>query len=357
LIGNEDCGQMSAWYVFGALGFYPVCPGSTEYVIGRPVFDSAVVALENEKKLIITAASPQFNYVQSLALNNKPTFRSAIEHSELISGGTLSFTLREKADSSGKFGKAVFDRPQVKTNMISFLPAPLIQAESRSFYKEQVISLSYPSAKKFKQVYTTDGKEPTKNSKVYSTPFKIDSTRVIKTKLYTDLDSSATSEAKFFKRPNNWKINIASKYNKQYTAGGDDGIIDGIYGDINWRKGEWQGYQYQDFEAVIDLTEVKDISSVMVNCLQDTRSWIIFPKKINIFISTDNKIFKAFAAAENTISAKDYTVQLKKFVAGAQVPKKARYVKIVAENFGKLPEWHEGKGDGAFIFIDEIEIK
>ena len=59
------------------------------------------------------------------------------------------------------------------------------------------------------------------------------------------------------KKPNNYSINIKSKYNPQYHAGGPEGLLDGILGTENWRKGDWQGYQSQDFEAVVDLQEVK----------------------------------------------------------------------------------------------------
>jgi hypothetical protein len=237
-----------------------------------------------------------------------------------------------------------------------FLPAPFVNAPSKSFYGSQQISLSYPG-RRFKQVYTIDGSEPTKNSKVYNGPFKVDTTCVVKTKLYSDKDSSATTEAKFVERPNNWKIVIKSKYNKQFTAGGDEGIIDGIYGDENWRKGEWQGYQYQDFETVIDLREEKEISSVAINCLQDTRSWIILPKKITVLTSLDNKIFVPFTSITNEVSPQDYKIQIRKFITMPGKIQKAKYVKVIAENFGKLPDWHDGRGDGAFIFIDEIEIK
>jgi hypothetical protein len=289
-------------------------------------------------------------------MNGGSYLKSFLLHTDIINGGNLDFTLREKPDSVNIFGKSAFNRPQLKTNIEPFLPAPFVNAPSKSFFGSQQISLSYPG-RRFKQVYTVDGTEPLRSSKEYKGPFKIDTTCVVKTKLYSEKDSSATTEAKFVERPNNWKITIKSKYNKQYTAGGDEGIIDGIYGEENWRKGEWQGYQYQDFEAVIDMGEEKNISHFSLSCLQDTRSWIIVPKKVNVFLSSDNKNFTPFTSIPGSIDPKDYKIQIIKFVNDSGGPKKARYVKIVAENFGKLPEWHEGKGDGAFIFIDEIEIK
>lgn len=69
--------------------------------------------------------------------------------------------------------------------------------------------------------------------------------------------SSDTISATFFRKPNIYTIDIKSNYNPQYHAGGNDGLLDGINGTTNWRKGDWQGYQSQDFEAIVDLQSEK----------------------------------------------------------------------------------------------------
>ena len=127
---------------------------------------------------------------------------------------------------------------------------------------------------------------------------------------------------------------------------------------MDWRKGGWQGYQAQDFEAIIDMKEVKQFSEISANFLQDTRSWILFPTKVKFYISNDNINFTLVETIENNIAANDYTIQTQKLkVKNQNENTSARYIKVKATNFGKLPEWHAGKGDDAFIFIDEIEIK
>jgi hypothetical protein len=157
--------------------------------------------------------------------------------------------------------------------------------------------------------------------------------------------------------PHNWKLSLNSKYTPQYNAGGDEGIIDGIYGNENWRKGEWQGYQGQDFECIIDLGATKNISEFSSNYLQDTRAWIIFPAETEYLVSMDGKKFISAGKVMNTIPADDYKTQLKNFELHLPKTVKARYVKVVAKNFGKLPEWHQGAGGDAYIFIDEIDVK
>ncbi len=93
--GNDDCGQMSAWYLFSALGFYPVAPGSDRYALGSPVVKSATLKLENGKTLTIRAEgqSDRNVYVKSVTVNGKPLDRHYLTHSEIISGGTIVFQM------------------------------------------------------------------------------------------------------------------------------------------------------------------------------------------------------------------------------------------------------------------------
>ncbi len=95
LCGDEDTGQMSAWYVFSALGFYPVCPGDPNYVIGSPVFNKAIIRLENGKTFTIVARDngPQEYYIQSAELNGKPFDKTYISQKQIEAGGELSFQM------------------------------------------------------------------------------------------------------------------------------------------------------------------------------------------------------------------------------------------------------------------------
>ena len=91
--GDEDNGQTSAWYVFSALGFYPVCPGSGEYAIGTPYFRKATLHLAGQKDLVITATAPSFPYIQRMTFNGTPYDRNYLRHEDLLRGGTITFEL------------------------------------------------------------------------------------------------------------------------------------------------------------------------------------------------------------------------------------------------------------------------
>lgn len=97
--GNDDCGQMSAWYIFSSLGFYPVCPGSDQYILGSPAVKQATLQLENGKTFTIEAPgqSDKNMYVQRVTLNGQPLKTNSISHGDIMQGGTLVFYMGAKA--------------------------------------------------------------------------------------------------------------------------------------------------------------------------------------------------------------------------------------------------------------------
>jgi predicted alpha-1,2-mannosidase len=112
LSGNEDCGQMSAWYVFSAMGIYPVNPAAGVYVFGSPIVDEATIALPGDKSFTIVARnnSPDNIYIQSAELNGKPYGKSFITHPDIVAGGELTFVMGPEPNKA--FGSAPADRPR-----------------------------------------------------------------------------------------------------------------------------------------------------------------------------------------------------------------------------------------------------
>jgi len=97
--GNDDCGQMSAWYIFTSLGFYPVCPGADQYALGSPAVAHAILQLENGKTFTIDAKdqSDKNVYVQKVLLNGKQLTTPFISHADILNGGQLTFYMGPKA--------------------------------------------------------------------------------------------------------------------------------------------------------------------------------------------------------------------------------------------------------------------
>ena len=117
--GDEDNGQTSAWYVFSAMGFYPVCPGNNQYVLGTPYFDKMTLHLENGKTMTITAKgnSDETRYVNSMTLNGVPYNHNFLNHTDLMNGGNIEFTM--SATPNKQRGTLAEDAPYSFTNELA----------------------------------------------------------------------------------------------------------------------------------------------------------------------------------------------------------------------------------------------
>ncbi len=351
LSGNEDCGQMSAWYVLSALGFYPVTPGTNQYVIGTPLFKKAVIHLENKKNFTIIAnnISNDNFYIQSASLNNKAYLKSYLQHETIMNGGKLSFTMGNKAANFGNI-----DYPSTSITDEQVILNPIIDAKAMSF-KETIEINMYSNQPNTNIFYTADGTVPTSFSEKFSSPIIISKSCVVKAlAVNTKGEKSLITTASFIKRPNNFSVFQNTAYLHSYNGGGNEALIDGIRGDLNWRKGNWQGYQNNNVDAVIDLKKIKTITSIKTTFLQDVGAWIVMPKTVSYEISEDGKIFTEAFTRSNILQVEDEKTQIKTIISNLNA--RARFVKIKALQYGKLPAWHAGAGGDTIIFIDEIEI-
>jgi predicted alpha-1,2-mannosidase len=355
LIGNEDCGQMSAWYVMSALGFYPVTPGDPTYAIGTPLFKEARIRLENGKTFTIQApgVSAKNKYLRSVNVNGRSLDRAFLSHKDVMDGGVMEFDVTDKPDKDAmayplKHGDVLRERD-------SFVAVPLIDADKRTF--RDPIKFGIRSLTRDTRIFfTLDGSEPTDRSRLFDSVVGIVATTNVKAIAINDQgDKSKTVDATFYRMPNDWTVSIDSKYNRQYTGGGDEGLIDGIRGTTNFASGEWQGYQGQDLVATIDLKQETEIKSVGGGFLQNAKSWIWMPTHIEFEVSDDNVTFRKVADIKTDISTNDMEPKVRDY-RQAISPVKARYVRIRAFKLGKIPSWHPGAGSDAFIFVDEIFI-
>ena len=134
--GNDDCGQMSAWYIFSAMGFYPVCPGSDQYVLGAPYLPYMKVTLENGRTLEIRAphVSDKNRYVRSVRLNGKPFSHLYITHDQLMGGGVLEFEMSAKPNK--RRGLAAADKPYSLTDELLSASASIARRMSTELTEE-----------------------------------------------------------------------------------------------------------------------------------------------------------------------------------------------------------------------------
>ncbi|MEN8226741.1 MAG: GH92 family glycosyl hydrolase [Bacteroidota bacterium] len=184
LEGNEDCGQMSAWYILSSMGFYPVNPGDANYIIGTPLFERVTVHLENGKQFVIKAnhVSDKNSYIQSATLNGLPHSKSWFTHDDITSGSELVFEMGPAPNKS--WGTSGEERPFTR----KFKPAvamPYILHKENNFLDRTEITLQCESEDAL-IYYTLDGSEPTKKSTRYRAPFELNHTTLVKFRAFKE---------------------------------------------------------------------------------------------------------------------------------------------------------------------------
>ncbi len=185
IAGNEDCGQMSAWYVMSAMGIYAVTPGMDYYVIGSPLFDKVTINLENGNKFEIVAHNNNEKnlYIQSASLNESPYSKSYLKHEDIMKGGKLVFEMGDKPNKER--GSKKDDRPYSPEKKFKYAQATKIEFSDILFLDSRTVILSgtEPGAKIH---YTVDGSEPTEKSALYTKPIIIAKPTVLKVKSFVD---------------------------------------------------------------------------------------------------------------------------------------------------------------------------
>lgn len=512
LIGNEDCGQMSAWYVMSSMGLYPVCPGSNVYATGIPQFYEVEIAREGKSGFLITRgeinrkeeragprmypdevreagkkievdairgegqpgrngaisvkpvalkkpwAAHQMERAKASELPALPTLKDlkgtpaaraaalkelqdqrelelrsmrkvyaaaelTVTHQQLMQSDGLVFSEVDSADRDKLILKTA-----KQTVPTSFVSVPVIEG-ARTFKDSLVIRVSVAKGtkgileirvsnrervaldKKGKPVKQAKGKGVGKSAIVSALVVKpgtmetitaeadgakpyefvvaydaVVSARLVSTEVYGGLPGSNPAGGKgdglgsvtlgqsdwatgeFNKKENDFKVQLGEGVipHPQYSAGGAGALVDEIQGSIEWRAGGWMGFYDQDFSAVIDLGSVQSVSEVNARFLQDSRAWILMPRTMQVWSSTDGVKYTEWPQAvafkdnwqNNETLIDPVVIQHTDGKAGVK-PIKARYIKIEATKYGKLPEGHLGypyNGSG-YIFMDEIGVR
>ena len=352
LSGNEDCGQMSSWYVLSSIGFYSVTPGLNYYAVGAPQFDKVSIQLENGKTFTIKTKkeSNQSFYIQKTNLNGKDLNRSYLMHEEIMEGGVLVFELGDQPNKSWAVGGS----PTAKINEEDqIVPVPYFSTTSQTFTDSLLIEI--------KGIGISDSIFYSFNQEdylPYTDPFYINKAEEIS--IYaknSGKKSLIVKNAQFKKIKGGRSIDLKSNYSNQYSAGGKDGLINYLRGGNNFRTGYWQGFYDIDFSAIVSLEEEETIHKVSIGALQDIQSWIWYPQSVTFSISSDGESFQPLKTLKNDFSDQEYGSFTHEFELSLSQSVKAKYVKVEAKNYGPCPKWHLGNGNPSWLFFDEITIE
>ena len=356
LIGNEDCGQMSAWYVFSAMGFYPVTPASGIYAFGTPVFPRVTIKLENGKSFTIRALnlSEKNFYIQSASMNGKPYTKCYISHADIVKGGELVFNMGSQPNKAWGVGYGGFPETYISEYIIT--PVPSVYEGNHTFLDSTVVGLTC-GLTGVNIFYTLDGSEPNERSNSYMRPFLLRKSATLRAYAISREGTKSTHiEAQFIKIPKNRKIRLNTACAGQYSAGGDLALIDFLRGGDDFKTGAWQGYEGVDIDAVVDLGSLQTIHKLSLGCIQDQGAWIFMPLEVTWWTSDDGTTFTKLSTIANDVDEHHEGAITKEF---SVTPKglKTRYIKVVAKNRGVCPAWHPGNGGKAWVFADEISIE
>jgi predicted alpha-1,2-mannosidase len=368
LAGNEDCGQMSAWYVFSAMGFYPVAPGEGRYVIGTPDFDKVTLNLADGRKTVITAdrKSESDFYIQGIELNGKSWSKNYIIHSNLMDGAKITFKMSDTknvdwgSDPADCIKSFEIEEPY-KTGTIDdyrCMP-PYFRDEETLFAPDKMITLSTttPDAE---IRYTLDGSNPEKHSELYNGPFKITKSVQLNAKTFkSGMEPSAVYKRQFtrigFSAGDEMTVTLNFPPHERYNNGGADALFDKKIGTENFRDGRWLGFRGDDLDVVVDFKKQMNVSGVGARFLQAHGAWILFPDELTCYYSNDGINFDTVSAQNIPIPETNMPDAIKQFDLKFD-PVKARFLRIVAKNPKKLPRWHGTPGGDSWIFCDEIMI-
>jgi hexosaminidase len=202
--------------------------------------------------------------------------------------------------------------------------------------------------------YTIDGSSPTMDSKTYSNPINIKKNCTIRTAyLEKGKQQSSFIEQPFFiTKSTGKKITLKTPPHENYAIGGSFTLVDGMRGDMQKYGRDWIGFSGTDLDAIIDLGKAKSISKVVIDVLSNEGSWIHYPKSIEVLVSENGKDFKSI----KQVSVSEI-VEMKGIVAINFRKEKVKFVKVIAQNAGKIPDGKEGAGADAWLFVDEIMVE
>lgn len=353
LSGNEDCGQMSAWFVMSAMGLYQVAPGRPVYDFGRPLLSEGELQLENGNSVIFRALNQnkKNKYVQSIEWNGIELNRNYITHSELLKGGELVFTMGSNPS------KIPGTPAEASPFMNDFTPVPFFTAENRIFENDQEIALALPIQNDIFQMEYRKGEDDWKS---YDSPFSIQESTHLEARTFNTATQtySAAVGVDFVKKNSDLRLKLLTPFTLPYASSGENALIDGIQGNGEFRTGDWQGFYGFDVKSEIQFETAKTQFTVELGMLEDLKSWIFYPTEWSVEISTDGTNFTHFKTNKLNLSTKDYRpAGTHRDAMAIQASKEIKAIRITVKNAGNCPDWHLGRSFPSWLFLDEILIR
>ena len=350
LSGNEDCGQMSAWYVMASLGLYPLVPGESRYAIGGMLWEKAEVQLPTGKTLRMQKMG-EGPSVENVYFNGRSIQQAYVDHAELMEGGDWTVHQTKGPTSWAK------NSPYINGVEIPATAAPIIKVP-RTFKGGAVAHIISQSPNDSLFLRINEGK-----ATFIPTEYTLElqkSTRLWAAHRLPDGSFGASAEATSTHIPHHYTVHYSSEPNRQYTGGSSDALVDGIQGDEEWRKGHWVGLQGKDLILTIDLGKKRKFSGVSLGLLKDIGSWIALPGEVSFFYGKGQTELSSEWASMGTVDLWEESLtpspSERREISVSIGKQRARFLRIKIINAGVLPAYHPGAGGQTFFFLDELQL-
>lgn len=200
--------------------------------------------------------------------------------------------------------------------------------------------------------YTTDGSQPSQKSKKYRKSIRISKPCTVKARAFhPDFKVSAVAESVFVSRGHTFSILSATQPDTRYVAGGVSMLSDGLFGDTDFRQ-HYLGYDMGPVEIIINPDPKKEVSLVNIACMIRQGAWIFGPQSIRVYDGLGRQV-----GEELIHDASVSTDPCHRVIAIKIQAERYSSLKIVVEPLSRIPDWHDGRGQPAWFFIDEIWIE
>jgi hexosaminidase len=247
----------------------------------------------------------------------------------------------------------IYDELKYNYAKIILEVSPQIQLDTEN----SSLILSLKTTSKDPIYFTMDNSIPTVNSPVYKKDISIKNSVTVKAAVIGSTQKSKIFEQAFeFNKATLKPVVLKNQPVERYRFNGAQTLVDGKKGTTVFSTGDWIGLYNENFEAVIDLKTIQEVSEVAMNTYISANDWIFGPKQFIVSLSEDGTNFSPIFGQEIDIATQGENPKILNLKASFG-SKKARFVKIVAPIFEKIPAWHYGAGQPTFIFVDEIMIK
>lgn len=222
--------------------------------------------------------------------------------------------------------------------------------------EEEVLKVSFKTIDDSPIYYTLDGTDPTDQSALYTDTLKINTACVVKAVAVRPTGNSRIFQEEVKIHKASFKpITMLQPINRQYAYDGAGTLLDGLKGNHNYKTGRWIAFFRNDMEAVIDMKQPTEISSVSISTLVEKGDWVFDARRFAVYVSEDGENFTEVAAEDYPAMTLENPNKIYEHTLAFE-PVSAKYIKVYVQPEHSLPDWHGGKGHPSFVFLDEITV-